>query len=296
MPRKLKTTSPTKQVTPQTSTVQPQQPTDPSGVLYFLLPSTASIDDDCIEKVKSAVSSATLKNLRLIVHSNGGDPYSAVKIIRILRTKFEHISGFVPFSAMSAATLMLLGAHEIYMSEESQLGPLDLPMEHPKDGSTISSLDVVNTLNQISSSAMEMANEMFKTMRDDLDKGDKIGKTEAMKMALGSAVEMVKPIIEQIDPYQRQKAFRRLKIGQWYAYDLLRTGMFKGRSSAAWRTARSFVHSFPDHSYAIFREDATGSMLNLTIKESTSIPEWDTIVKDVATRLNKGVTVIDYSQ
>jgi len=274
--------------------VQPQQAATPTeAIFYFLVPDDKDIDSICVNKVKEAVKNATLKELHLVVDSNGGDPYSAVKIIRILRSKFDKIIGFVPFKAMSAATLMLLGTHEIYMGEESQLGPLDLPMEHPTDGSPISCLDVFNTLSQLSSSAMSNAESMYESMRKGLPPySEKIPKTQAIELALKYSTEIVNTIANKVDPYHRQKAVRRLKIAQWYAFDLLRTGMMDGRPSQSWETANNFVYGFPDHNYAIFKEEAMGAMLRLVIKDSKSYPGWIAMCQDVESKLKSASSSI----
>lgn len=260
------------------------------GYLYFLFPSETEINSYSINKVKDAIKNATLSKLYLVVDSPGGDLYSAVKIIRILRTKFTHISGIVPYRAMSAATLMLLGTDEIYMSEESQLGPLDLPMEHPMDGSPISTADVVDTLNQLSTTMMNNATNMYEKMRE-LPNQEKIGKNKAMELALNYSAELVKPIAKNIDPYHRQKAFRKLKIAQWYAYDLLRTKMMKSKSNRAWTTASRFVYYFPDHSYAIFKEEAKDS-LGLEIRDSAILSNWNNICQETELKLTTSTTQI----
>lgn len=270
----------TKIVEPQTATTKPEQAVEKIGMLAFVIPLNQSICDDHVATVKREVKDSVSKKANLIVYSAGGDPYSAVKIVRTLRTKFDQISGIVPAIAMSAATLMLLGTDQIFMCEESQLGPLDLPIEHPTDGSTISALDMVNTLNQLGSTISAIAGELFEDMRKYLPNGEKISKNEAIKLALQTATEIVKPISTQIDPYQRQKAFRKLKIGQNYAFDLLSKGMLKKNIYQALVSARKFVHSFPDHSYAIFREEAREA-LKLSIKDSSDYPDWAEICEDI---------------
>lgn len=272
-------------VSPSSATPTTHTPTE--ALLYFLFPRSADleIDSTSVNKVKEAIKAATLKELYLVVDCPGGDAYSAVKIIRILRNKFTKIIGLVPYRAMSAATLMLLGANEIYMSEEAQLGPLDLQIEHPIDGSTISSLDVVETLNTLSAAMMNNASGMFEKMREGLDNAEKIGKTTAMELALKYSAEIVKPIADKIDPYQRQKALRTLKIAHWYAYDLLRTRMMSGRPKHSWNAARHFVYGFPDHSYAIFKEEAQESPLYLTIKDASTYANWNSICSEVETKM-----------
>jgi len=72
-----------------------------------------------------AVSGTTERELDLILHSPGGSAEAAESIISYLRQRFGHIRVFVPLAAMSAATMMALGADIIVMGKHSQLGPID---------------------------------------------------------------------------------------------------------------------------------------------------------------------------
>lgn len=253
-----------------------------SAYLYLIFPRSVSIEELHVDRVKNSIKNAKLKTINLVIESSGGDPYSAVKIIRILRHKFDNIIGVIPSYAMSAATLMLLGANEIYMSEESQLGPLDLPIEHPTDGSRISALDVVKAFSQLGSSSTVLAIDRFQELRNPKN-NMRLGKNVAAKLAFESADSLTKQVIDKLDPYHIQKGFRELRIAQWYAFDLLRTGMMKNKISQAWDTATKFVHTFPDHSYAIFKEEASET-LSLTIKDSEDYPNWQKICENVETK------------
>ena len=65
------------------------------------------------------------RELDLILNSPGGSPNAAESILSYLRTQFDHIRVIVPVAAMSAATMIALGADEIVMGAHSQLGPID---------------------------------------------------------------------------------------------------------------------------------------------------------------------------
>jgi hypothetical protein len=65
------------------------------------------------------------RDLDLFLHSPGGDPDAVEQICEYLRTRFDHIRAVVPLNAMSAATMIALGADEILMGAHSQLGPID---------------------------------------------------------------------------------------------------------------------------------------------------------------------------
>lgn len=64
-------------------------------------------------------------DLDLIIHSPGGQAEATDRIVRYLRSKFTNIRVFVPFAAMSAATMWAMAADEIVMGKHSQLGPID---------------------------------------------------------------------------------------------------------------------------------------------------------------------------
>ncbi len=78
-----------------------------------------------VQGFMEAVSNVDEPELDLILHSPGGSAEAAESIVEYLRTRFDHIRVLVPVAAMSAATMVALGADEIVMGSHSQLGPID---------------------------------------------------------------------------------------------------------------------------------------------------------------------------
>lgn len=247
------------------------------GLLYFVIPDNESIDEVHVPKVRAAITGSTATKLFMVIDSSGGNPYSAVRIMRILSRKFTDIYGVVPHQAMSAATLMMFGTKSIYMSEESQLGPLDLPMEHPVDGSPISALDVVQSLTQLQATASEFSTALYGDLRSGKF-GERISKDKALELSLLHSEKMVLPLIEKIDPYHRQRAMRTLKIGRWFAMDLLLGAMMPENIERAEEAASRFVTMFPDHGYSVFRDDARGCKLEIT--DSHELGLWDYLLEE----------------
>lgn len=68
---------------------------------------------------------ATTKELDLLLVSNGGDPTVAWRIVSLIRERVAKFSVLVPQAAYSAATLIALGANEIVMHPNGNLGPTD---------------------------------------------------------------------------------------------------------------------------------------------------------------------------
>jgi ClpP class serine protease len=69
--------------------------------------------------------SSDTKAVDLLVVSNGGDPIVAWRVITLLRERVEKIGVLVPQAAYSAATLLAMGADEIVMHPNGNLGPVD---------------------------------------------------------------------------------------------------------------------------------------------------------------------------
>ena len=72
------------------------------------------------------------KKIDFLIISNGGDPITSLRIVSLLRERFDRISVLVPYVAYSAATILALGADEIVMHPYSNLGPVDpqLTVQH----------------------------------------------------------------------------------------------------------------------------------------------------------------------
>ncbi len=61
----------------------------------------------------------------VLIHSTGGDPLTAWKLMSLLRERFTDVSVLVPYMAFSAATIFSLGADQIFMHPHASLGPID---------------------------------------------------------------------------------------------------------------------------------------------------------------------------
>jgi hypothetical protein len=85
----------------------------------------ASITLGDVQGFMNAVADVPGPNLDLVLTSPGGTAEATESIVSYLRTRFDNIRVFVPVAAMSAATMLALGADEIVMGAHSQLGPID---------------------------------------------------------------------------------------------------------------------------------------------------------------------------
>lgn len=86
----------------------------------------ANINRDDIIPLEDILKSVGYSDkLFLLLDSPGGDPDAAEKIIKMCRNYCKEFNVIVPNCAKSAATLISLGADNIYMGHLSELGPID---------------------------------------------------------------------------------------------------------------------------------------------------------------------------
>jgi hypothetical protein len=69
--------------------------------------------------------------ISLVLHTNGGDTSAAWRLINLLHTFCDELEVIIPSKAMSAGTLISLGADRIVMTKQAALGPIDPSISHP---------------------------------------------------------------------------------------------------------------------------------------------------------------------
>ncbi len=111
-------------------------------VYYALLAHPGGIisneDSELIENVLRSCDGTRFEGLDLSVHSPGGQADAAGDIIRVCKSYFSSFRVLVPNMAMSAATVLAMGADRIVMSDTSKLGPIDPQMVYQtKEGAVM---------------------------------------------------------------------------------------------------------------------------------------------------------------
>ena len=71
------------------------------------------------------------KTIDLVLFTNGGDTEAPWRLISVLREFCDTLAVLVPHRALSAGTVLALGADEIVMTPLSALGPIDPSRTHP---------------------------------------------------------------------------------------------------------------------------------------------------------------------
>jgi hypothetical protein len=98
---------------------------------FFAHPAGVIMDEDStlLENILRSVDLNRYDGrLDLILHSPGGSPIGAEKLLLTCRSYCKEFRVIVPKSAMSAATLVSMGADAIVMGETAEIGPIDPQM------------------------------------------------------------------------------------------------------------------------------------------------------------------------
>jgi hypothetical protein len=214
----------------------------------------------------------TGKRVVLILDSPGGHAGPAYKISSLLGRRAEHFVVVVPRYAKSAATLLALGAHELVMCEDAELGPLDVQIVDPDREAVASALDEVQALERLQAAGLQALDQAMTLL---------IGRTRKrvdtlLPISLKFVAETMKPLYENIDVVHYTQWSRMLKIAEEYAIRLLQRQY--GRHDAE-RMARQLVECYPEHGFVIDGDEARALGLKLTDESKEISSKLDSLIE-----------------
>ncbi len=281
-------------------------------LLFFTYGEDAAIDRsdmfELIDQLNKIPTPPEETRIDMIILSGGGYPHPAYQMVNVIRSKCKKLKAIIPLYAKSAATLMALGADEIIMGPQSELGPLDMQMEHPLiENLHISALEgyypFLQIYNKISTDffplALQLAAEIIKTTG--------IKREDAVDISINTVTNYITPVVSQINPTIVNMCYRALTTGESYAYSFLYRYMFKDkpereRTILAEKTSHTLVWGFQNHGQVITREDA--KLLNLYVSYGESYDIFNmmyVITKEMlnilsTSQINKAIRIISIEQ
>jgi len=184
------------------------------------------------------------KSLDLIINSFGGDGVTSWRLTSLIREKIGQEGDYtvmVPYYAFSAATLIALGANNIYMHPFSCLGPVDPQINVTKeDGKT-------------RTYAYEDILSYGKFLKEDGQISDE-----------SQFAPLFQKLVEEIDPSILGKSKRSSKLSITLASRLLKMHMKGDKNEKKADTiAKTLNKSYFSHGHAVSRSEA--KELNLSI-------------------------------
>ncbi|MFZ2541417.1 MAG: hypothetical protein WAW75_06535 [Gallionella sp.] len=174
-------------------------------------PNMTSVSEEDVQGLMEVIHGIKETKLDLIIHSPGGSLAAADAFVQYLRSKFEHIRVFVPYAAMSAATMIACAADEIVMGKHSFLGPIDPQF-------------ILNTSLGVRSIPAQTIIDQFEKAKDECKDPSKL------------AVWL--PMLQQYGPDLLIQCQHVLSLSKTLVHDWLKTYMFKGVADGAERADR----------------------------------------------------------
>src|SRR5581483_4479555 len=219
----------------------------------------------------------TCDKVAVVVNSPGGRAVAAYELARLLRRKCGGFVAVVPDEAMSAATLLVLGADSIMMGPDSALGPLDAQIWDAAAEIYTSVLNEVQALERLRAYSMESIDEAMVLLVNRTDKRVDSLLPHVLKFVSDS----MRPLLEKIDVVHYNERARILKVAEEYAVRLLRRKHPEphrsGYHDKAREIATKLVENYPEHGFRIHREEAA----SLGLEVATLTDEQDMILEEL---------------
>lgn len=189
------------------------------------------------------------ENVFLIIVSEGGDADAAYRIAKCLQRNYTKVRCFVSGFCKSAGTLIALGAHEIIMGDDGELGPLDVQMHRTDDWGASSGLTVTSSLQAMQAQAQRMFNGIVLDLERNMQHifSAKTAGEIAAKITVGA----LQPIFSQIEAMHIGEAGRALNVAKYYGRRLAATS-----GNLREDALEQLLVGYPSHGYVIDREEA----------------------------------------
>jgi hypothetical protein len=198
-------------------------------LLYVFYPSMGMVQaNHSVRLYDMFLEEGTVEDLDVILHSTGADLHEAYDMIKLCRNYTDgEVTVFVPMQAMSAATLIAIGADQVVLSEIGKLGPLDPQVPHP-EGHRYMPVRSVTEIPEV------------------LEKGLASSGTDVPVEVKGKAI--IKPIAEQVDPYFLTEHEKTADLAREYGQKLLSQ---RGYDESHAERCLDYLIEYPTHSYSV---------------------------------------------
>jgi hypothetical protein len=214
-----------------------------------------SLDSDTLVPIRRSIED-TVKEPRkeveidLWLESGGGSADTAFKLALMLRNAASLIRVVIPDYAKSAATLLALAGHEIYMAPGAEMGPLDMQLYD--EGNLLQYTSALNIARAADDLAHDAVDLTIKGGAQFLQ-STRLSRVQTMTAMLKFAAEFYAPLVSQLDPKVVYDAKQALRSANNYATELLADtcGSVAARSIAA-----RLVENYPTHGFVISYQEA----------------------------------------
>ena len=91
-----------------------------------------AIAQDCIDPFVDLLEQiGPTQRITLILHTDGGQTLAAWRLVNLIRIFCDELEVVIPLKALSAGTLISIGADRVIMTKQAALGPIDPSVNNP---------------------------------------------------------------------------------------------------------------------------------------------------------------------
>ena len=208
------------------------------------------ISEPMYSKVVSNIVRKKRNRVLVILVTLGGYANPAYRIARLLQSTCARFTILVPSYCKSAGTLVVTGAHELWMSVFAELGPLDVQLvKWDEIGEQRSGLTTQSALEGIKAQAFEMFSDgMMEIKRRS---GNRVRFRTAADLAMQMTTGLFSHIYSQIDPLSMGEDYRDLHVALEYGERLAKYSRNLKPGGVT-----DLVHKYPSHDFVIDLEEA----------------------------------------
>lgn len=229
--------------------------------------SGGQISGDAVSEIQAQLHSLPkdAKAVDLLLASVGGDPTVAWRIVSLIRERCETFGVLVPSAAYSAATLIVLGADEIIMHPNGNLGPTDPQITVPK-----------GTKNDEVRFGSEDLSAFLRYVKENVSKNETVVADAFRKFCDDAGTSIAVGVAE-----------RGSRLSQSMGEKLLQTHMKGEAKSRAKEIAQKLTKDFFHHGYPVNRSEAE----DIGLKIAKRAPAVESLLWRIWTNLSEEMKV-----
>lgn len=204
-------------------------------------------------QINDLIENKKFESLDVILQTPGGDIDAAFLITKLIRKRTGDLSIFVPLYAKSAGTLICLSADHLFLTDLSELGPLDTQIGETQDGGQFKYVSALNGFKALEQVQLHSVETLDIATRLILSRSPmKI--SEAVQLATTFCGETSGKLYQKLDPYKIGENARALGIGEFYGITIL--NKYRGwEKRRAERIVKTMVTRYPSHEFIIDLEE-----------------------------------------
>ncbi len=206
------------------------------------------------EPLDSQSASCVRENKRkndalLLLATYGGDANVAFRIARCFQANYETFSIFVPNKCKSAGTLLAIGATELIMATDAELGPLDVQLSKPDElVGVVSGLAPVQALKFLQEHSFDLFEHFL--IETVARSGQTITTKTASEIATEITIGLFQHIYNQLDP---------IRLGEYHGDMLVAEEYGKRLNDHSHNLKRFTLHKlsqkYPSHGFVIDKKE-----------------------------------------